>query len=36
MTGFYDDVIPPQDWEKEELRNFRFQRTEYADFLGVP
>ena len=36
VPGFYDDVIPPQDWEKEELRRLPISETEYADFLGAP
>lgn len=35
IPGFYDDVIPPQDWEREELAQLGQTEEEYARQLGV-
>ncbi|GHB98391.1 M20/M25/M40 family metallo-hydrolase [Cerasicoccus arenae] len=36
VPGFYDDVIPPQDWERDELAKLRVTEDEYQEFLGIP
>ncbi len=36
VPGFYDDVLPPQEWEKDELKKLPLKENEYANFLGVP
>ena len=36
VPGFYDDVIQPQDWEREELAQLGQTEEEYAAQLGVP
>ena len=38
VPGFYDEVLPVEDWEREELRKFcRGQSEEqYREFLGIP
>jgi len=35
VPGFYDDVVPPQDWEREELAKLSTTPEEYRRFLGV-
>ena len=32
VPGFYDDVIPPQDWEKKSLEGCLFQRPNMPTF----
>ncbi|MEO1086477.1 MAG: M20/M25/M40 family metallo-hydrolase, partial [Acidobacteriota bacterium] len=36
VPGFYDDVVPPQDWEREELAKLPLTEADYQKFLGVP
>lgn len=36
IDGFYDDVLPVEDWEREELRRLGTSEVEYQRFLGVP
>jgi acetylornithine deacetylase/succinyl-diaminopimelate desuccinylase-like protein len=36
VPGFYDAVIPPQDWEREELSKLPITESSYAEFLGAP
>ena len=36
VPGFYDAVLPVEDWEREELRNLGLKDEELKDFLGVP
>ncbi len=36
IPGFYDDVVPPEDWEREELAKLPLSEKEYQRFLGVP
>lgn len=35
LPGFYDDVLPVFDWERDELERLGLAEEEYADFLGV-
>ena len=35
IPGFYDDVLPIPDWEREELKNLPESADDYAKFLGV-
>lgn len=36
VPGFYDDVLPVEDWEREELSKYPNDAEAYQDFLGVP
>ncbi len=35
IPGFYDDVIDPSEWEREELAKIELNKDDYAGFLGV-
>ena len=35
VPGFYDDVIPPEQWERDELARLPLTEEKYAEFLGV-
>lgn len=35
VPGFYDDVIPPEQWERSELERLPLTEAKYAEFLGV-
>lgn len=35
ITGFYDDVLPVEEWEKDELKAFPGTPEEYQKFLDV-
>ena len=35
VPGFYDDVVPPEQWEREELKRLPLTEESYADFLGI-
>lgn len=35
IPGFYDDVRPVEDWEREEFAELPFDEAEYARSLGV-
>jgi len=35
VPGFYDDVKPPEKWEREELRKLPITEAEYSKFLGI-
>ena len=35
LPGFYDDVIPVCDWEREEISRLEVTESQYASFLGV-
>ncbi len=35
VPGFYDDVRPVQDWEREEIGKLGVSEAEYAGFLGI-
>jgi len=36
VPGFYDDVLPISDWEREELSRYPETEESYQDLLGVP
>lgn len=36
VPGFYDDVRPIEDWEREEFANLPFDEEKYREDLGVP
>jgi len=36
IPGFYDAVIEPQPWEREELRKAGLSESAYREFLGIP
>ncbi len=36
ITGFYDDVLPLDDWERREFANLYFDEEAYRRDLGVP
>lgn len=36
IPGFYDDVRPLADWERDEFANLPFDEEEYRSDLGVP
>lgn len=36
VPGFYDDVVPVHDWEREELRRYPETLESYRALLGVP
>lgn len=35
VPGFYDDVVEPQEWEREELEKLPINEEDYRKFLGV-
>ncbi|MDR0535231.1 MAG: M20/M25/M40 family metallo-hydrolase [Puniceicoccales bacterium] len=35
IPGFYDGVLPPAQWERDELRKFPLSEAAYRKFLGV-
>ncbi len=35
VPGFYDDVLPVYEWEREELQRLGLEESDYSDFLGV-
>jgi len=35
VPGFYDDVVPPQDWERDELAKLATSEEDYRKFLGI-
>ena len=35
VPGFYDAVIHPKDWEREELAKLPISESDYAEFLGI-
>ncbi|MDR2430210.1 MAG: M20/M25/M40 family metallo-hydrolase [Puniceicoccales bacterium] len=35
VPGFYDNVVPPERWEREELEKFPLDEAGYREFLGV-
>ncbi|WP_309381641.1 M20/M25/M40 family metallo-hydrolase [Cerasicoccus frondis] len=35
VPGFYDDVVMPQDWERDELAKLPTSEEDYRKFLGV-
>ncbi|MFP6855026.1 MAG: M20/M25/M40 family metallo-hydrolase [Opitutales bacterium] len=36
ITGFYDDVRVPADWERQELLKMPLTEDDYLDFIGSP
>ncbi|HVS63221.1 MAG TPA: dipeptidase [Thermoanaerobaculia bacterium] len=36
VPGFYDDVRPLEDWEREQFANLPFDAEEYRAAIGVP
>ncbi len=36
VPGFYDDVVPPADWEREELKKYPLTEDAYRKFLDIP
>lgn len=36
VSGFYDGVKAPEDWEREELGKLPITESSYAEFLGAP
>ncbi len=36
IPGFYDDVMPVEPWEREEIRKLGSDPEEYRNFLGIP
>ncbi len=36
VPGFYDDVLPVEDWERKELEKLGIDLDAYQQFLGVP
>lgn len=36
VPGFYDDVVVPEDWERDELKRLKTSLDGYRDFLDVP
>ena len=35
VPGFYDAVVAPEQWEREELSRLPLTEDEYAEFLGI-
>jgi len=35
VPGFYDDLLEPEDWEREELKKLPVDLDAYQEFLGV-
>ena len=35
LPGFYDDVVEPQPWEREQLAKVGLKEKDYAAFLGI-
>ncbi|MDF3059800.1 MAG: peptidase, partial [Rariglobus sp.] len=36
IDGFYDDVMPVEEWEREQIRKLGTDTEEYRKFLGIP
>ena len=36
INGFYDDVMPVEEWEREQIRKLGADTEEYRKFLGIP
>ncbi|MGB0258011.1 MAG: M20/M25/M40 family metallo-hydrolase [Coraliomargarita sp.] len=36
VPGFYDDVLPVYDWEREELKRYPETEESYRELIGVP
>ena len=35
VPGFYDDVVSPDQWERDELKRLPLTEEKYAEFLGI-
>jgi len=35
VPGFYDDVKPPENWERSELEKLPITEEDYSEFLGI-
>ncbi|MSU45977.1 MAG: M20/M25/M40 family metallo-hydrolase [Lacunisphaera sp.] len=35
IPGFYDAVVEPEPWEREQLKKLGLKERDYADFLGI-
>lgn len=35
VPGFYDDVLPPEQWERDELSRLPLTEEAYSNFLGI-
>ncbi len=35
IDGFYDDVMPVEEWEREQIRKLGADTEEYRNFLGI-
>ncbi len=36
IDGFYDDVMPVEEWERDQIRRLGADTEEYRKFLGIP
>jgi acetylornithine deacetylase/succinyl-diaminopimelate desuccinylase-like protein len=36
IPGFYDDALPPQSWEREEMASLPLDMQSLKDYMGVP
>ncbi len=36
INGFYDDVMPVEEWEREQIRKLGTDLGKYREFLGIP
>jgi len=36
IDGFYEDVMPVEEWEREQIRKLGADTEEYRKFLGIP
>ena len=36
VPGFYDNVVSPQEWERQELKQYPMNEEAYKRFLGIP
>ena len=36
IAGFYDDVMPVEEWEREQIRKLGADPEKYREFLGIP
>ncbi len=36
IPGFYDSVVPPEPWERDELARANLNAADYQRFLGIP
>jgi acetylornithine deacetylase/succinyl-diaminopimelate desuccinylase-like protein len=36
IPGFYDQVVEPEQWEREQLKKANLNLKDYQEFLGIP